>query len=136
MLDALQLRFSLVGGMFDAIQKNVTQTTDWAILLTQLMSQGVIDLSTNSELFTTVLDMLATLIHSTLISDSQSERDENKKLYTNLMKKLKKELGDKSNASVKFVRQLLLLSKQTCEVSPALSVSFVGNIFILNWTLF
>lgn len=60
--------------------------------------------------------MVATLIHSTLISDSQSERDENKKLYTNLMKKLKKEIGEKSNASVKFVRQLLPLSKQTCEV--------------------
>lgn len=69
-----------------------------------------------SEIFTTVLDMLATLIHSTLISDSQSERDDNKKLYINLMKKLKKELGDKSNASVKYVRQLLPLSKQTCEV--------------------
>lgn len=61
--------------------------------------------------------MLATLIHSTLISDSQSERDENKKLYINLMKKLKKELGDRNNPSVKFVRQLLPLSKQTCEVS-------------------
>lgn len=71
----------------------------------------------HSELFTTVLDMLATLIHSTLISDSQSERDENKKLYINLMKKLKKELGDRNNPSVKFVRQLLPLSKQTCEVS-------------------
>lgn len=32
------------------------------------------------------------------------------------MKKLKKELGDKSNASVKFVRQLLPLSKTGCEV--------------------
>lgn len=117
MLDALQLRFSLVGGMFDAIQKNATATTDWAILLAQLISQGIIDLSTNSELFTTVLDMLATLIHSTLISDSQSERDENKKIYINLMKKLKKELGDRNNPSVRFVRQLLPLSKQTCEVS-------------------
>lgn len=116
MLDALQLRFSLVGGMFDAIQKNHTLTTDWAILLAQLISQGVIDLTNNSELFTTVLDMLATLIHSTLISDSQSERDENKKLYTNLMKKLRKELGDKNNSSIKYVRQLLPLAKQTCEV--------------------
>ena len=113
-LDALQLRFSLVGGMFDAIQKNATSTTDWAILLAQLISQGVIDL--NSELFTTILDMLATLIHSTLICDIQSERDENKKLYTNLMKKLRKELGDKNNASIKFVRQLLPLAKQACEV--------------------
>lgn len=116
MLDALQLRFSLVGGMFDAIQKNEKSTTDWAILLAQLVIKGVIDLSTNSELFTSVLDMLATLIHSTLISDSQSERDENKKSYMKLMKALKVKLGDKTNASVKFVRQLLPLSKQTCEV--------------------
>lgn len=61
--------------------------------------------------------MLATLIHSTLISDSQTERDENKKSYINLMKKLKKELGDRTSPSVKFVRQLLPLSKLTCEVS-------------------
>lgn len=42
------------------------------------------------ELFTTVIDMLATLIHSTLVSDSQSEKEENRKHYQNLMKKLKK----------------------------------------------
>lgn len=48
MLNALQLRFSLVGGMFDSILKNSTSTTDWALLLTQLMSQGVIDLNNNS----------------------------------------------------------------------------------------
>ncbi|XP_055677088.1 mediator of RNA polymerase II transcription subunit 12 isoform X2 [Lutzomyia longipalpis] len=123
MLDALQLRFSLVGGMFDSIQKNAASTTDWAILLAQLISQGVIDLTNNSELFTTVVDMLATLIHSTLVSDSQSERDDTKKSYTNLMKKLRKELGDKNNASVKFVRQLLPLSKQTCEVIACDSAS-------------
>lgn len=71
----------------------------------------------SSELFTTTLDMLATLIHSTLVSDSsQSERDETKKQYTNLMKKLRKELGDKNNPSIKYVRQLLPLAKQTCEV--------------------
>jgi lantibiotic modifying enzyme len=44
-----------------------------------------------SELFTTVLDMLATLVHSTLVSDAQSEKgEENRKHYQNLMKKLKK----------------------------------------------
>lgn len=47
MLEELQLRFSLVGGMFDAIQRNSTFITDWAILLTQLITQGVIDLNTN-----------------------------------------------------------------------------------------
>ncbi len=77
-----------------------------------------------SELFTTVLDMLATLIHSTQVSDNQSERDETKKLNTNLMKKLKKELADKNSTSVKLVRQLLPLQKQTCEV---IACEPVGN---------
>ncbi|XP_034195865.1 mediator complex subunit kohtalo [Osmia lignaria lignaria] len=114
--DALQLRFSLVGGVFDTIQRNTTATTDWAILLVQLVSYGVIDLNNNFELFTTVIDMLATLIHSTLVSDSQSEKDENKKHYQNLMKKLKKELGDRNSPSIKYVRQLLPLPKLTMEV--------------------
>lgn len=114
--DALQLRFSLVGGVFDTIQRNTTATTDWAILLVQLVSYGVIDLNNNAELFTTVIDMLATLIHSTLVSDSQSEKDENKKHYQNLMKKLKKELGDRNSSSIRFVRQLLPLPKLTMEV--------------------
>lgn len=48
LLDALQLRFSLVGGMFDTIQRNTTVTTDWAILLVQLVTYGVIDLNNNS----------------------------------------------------------------------------------------
>lgn len=58
--------------------------------------------------------MLATLIHTTLISDSQSERDENKKLGTNLVKKLRKELADKNSPTIKLVRQLLPLSKPAC----------------------
>ena len=114
--DALQLRFSLVGGVFDTIQRNTSVTTDWAILLVQLVSYGVVDLNNNSELFTTVVDMLATLIHSTLVSDSQSEKDENKKHYQNLMKKLKKELGDRNSQSIQYVRQLLPLPKLTMEV--------------------
>lgn len=70
----------------------------------------------SSELFTTVVDMLATLIHSTLLTDTQSDRDENKKSYTTLMKKLKKEIGDKNNTSIKIIRQLLPLYKQITEV--------------------
>ncbi|XP_039485003.1 mediator of RNA polymerase II transcription subunit 12 isoform X1 [Drosophila santomea] len=108
-LDALQLRFSLVGGMFEAIQKNSTPTTDWAILLAQLVCQGVVDLSCNRELFTTVVDMLATLVHSTLVSDDERH-------YMNLMKKLKKEIGEKNNASIRVIRQLLPLYKQPTEV--------------------
>lgn len=43
------------------------------------------------KLFNTVIDMLATLIHSTLMTDSQTEKgEENRKHYQNLIKKLKK----------------------------------------------
>lgn len=59
--------------------------------------------------------MLATLIHSTLVSDNSSDRDE-KKFYQNLMKKLKKEVGERNNPSIQHVRQLLQLPKLTCEV--------------------
>lgn len=65
--------------------------------------------------------MLSTLIHSTLISDSQSERDDNKKLYTNLMKKLRKELAERNNPTILFLRQLLPLAKPVnsnfCEIT-------------------
>lgn len=60
--------------------------------------------------------MLATLIHSTLVSDSQSEKDENKKHYQTLMKKLKKEIGDRNSSSIQFIRQLLPLPKLPIEV--------------------
>lgn len=56
------------------------------------------------ELFNTVLDMLATLIHSTLVSDSQSEKtEENRKHYQNLIKKLKKVGCIRSNNKLKSV---------------------------------
>ena len=35
--DALQLRFSLVGGVFDVICRNVSSITDWCTLLVQLI---------------------------------------------------------------------------------------------------
>jgi len=126
-LDALQLRFSLVGGMFEAIQKNSTPTTDWAILLAQLVCQGVVDLSCNRELFTTVVDMLATLVHSTLVSDDERH-------YMNLMKKLKKEIGEKNNASIRVIRQLLPLYKQPTEVSGCgHSTGLVRKLILISW---
>ncbi|XP_063890772.1 mediator of RNA polymerase II transcription subunit 12 isoform X1 [Helicoverpa armigera] len=112
--DALLLRFSLAGGMFDAIRRSYQLTADWAVLLTQLVAHQLIDAYNNSlcrsNLFTTVIDMLATLIHSTLADGGD---DNNRKHYQNLMKKLKKEIGDRHGPSVQCVRQLLPLSKNT-----------------------
>ena len=45
--DALRLRLSLVGGMFDAVQRSTQATAEWAVVLTQLVTHGVVDLNTN-----------------------------------------------------------------------------------------
>jgi len=50
-----------------------------------------------SELFTILLDMLSVLIHGTLISEG-AEKEENKRTYMNLIKKLR----------VRFISHLLL----------------------------
>ena len=93
MHEALQLRLNLVGGMFDTVQRSTQWTTDWALLLLQIITSGTVDMQTNNELFTTVLDMLGVLINGTLASDlssaSQGGPEENKRAYMNLVKKLK-----------------------------------------------
>merc|ERR1719336_3286849 len=120
MQDALQLRFSLVGGMFESITTTMQSITDWSTLLVQLVVRGVIDLTNNSDLFCMVVDMLSILIHSTLIIDKEvggSDRaEENKRSYLTLVKKLKKEVGDRSTQSIRYIRQLLPIPKQAEEV--------------------
>ncbi|XP_058517422.1 mediator of RNA polymerase II transcription subunit 12-like protein isoform X4 [Ochotona princeps] len=120
MHEALQLRLNLVGGMFDTVQRSTQWTTDWALLLLQIITSGTVDMHTNNELFTTVLDMLGVLINGTLASDlpnaSPGGSEENKRAYMNLVKKLQKELGEKRSESIDKVRQLLPLPKQTCDV--------------------
>eukprot|EP00095_Tigriopus_kingsejongensis_P004973 maker-scaffold96_size378025-snap-gene-2.33 protein:Tk04973 transcript:maker-scaffold96_size378025-snap-gene-2.33-mRNA-1 annotation:"mediator of rna polymerase ii transcription subunit 12" len=128
MLESLRLRFSLVGGMFDTICKNVTFTQEWSTLLVQLMSRGVVSLSNNSDLFTVALDMLATLIHSTLVSDKDSNMSEEGRKhygYHNLVKRLKKEVGDSTSVSMKILRQLLPFPKVVME---ALVCEPFGNV--------
>ena len=85
--------------------------------------RGVVDLTNNSDLFTTVLDMINILIHSTLITDRESsgnsERSEETRKHYNyhaLVKKLKKEIGEKTSPSLKYLRQLLPIPKLMTEV--------------------
>ena len=85
--------------------------------------RGVVDLTNNSDLFTTVLDMINILIHSTLITDRESsgnsERSEETRKHYNyhaLVKKLKKEFGEKNSPSLKYLRQLLPIPKMMTEV--------------------
>ncbi|XP_037677391.1 mediator of RNA polymerase II transcription subunit 12 isoform X2 [Choloepus didactylus] len=120
MHEALKLRLNLVGGMFDTVQRSTQQTTEWAVLLLEIIISGTVDMQSNNELFTTVLDMLSVLINGTLAADmssiSQGSMEENKRAYMNLVKKLRKELGERQSDSLEKVRQLLPLPKQTRDV--------------------
>lgn len=79
--------------------------------------------------------MLGTLIHWTLASDTSGTNqsgDENKKQYQNLMKKLKKEIGERQSPELQCVRQLLPLPKITMEV--CIFVIFYLFVFLMiNW---
>ena len=120
MQDALKLRISLVGGLFDSITTTFQSIQDWSFLLVQLIVRGVVDLTNNSDLFCSVIDMINILIHTTLIREKESggsERDEdNRRMYQVLVKKLKKEIGDKQNPSIRHLRQLLPIPKCVEEV--------------------
>ena len=120
MQDALQLRFSLVGGMFESITCSIQSINEWAVLLVQLIVRGVIDLTNNADLFCPVLDMITALIHSTLVIDREvggSDRvEENHRHYLSLVRRIKKEIGDKQSQSMKYLRQLLPFPKQMDEV--------------------
>ncbi|KAH3741263.1 hypothetical protein DPMN_047985 [Dreissena polymorpha] len=70
----------------------------------------------NYELFTTVLDILNCLILGTLVPDPNEKSDDNRKTHANLVKKLKRELGEKSFEAIDQVRQLLPLSRRFYEV--------------------
>ena len=64
--------------------------------------------------------MINIMIHSTLINDREAgaSNEENKKHYSyhTLVKKLKKEIGEKNSPSLKYLRQLLPLPKLMTEV--------------------
>ena len=50
MQESLRLRMSLVGGMFDTIQRNSGLYQEWSMILIQLISHGVVR-AFNSALF-------------------------------------------------------------------------------------
>lgn len=116
--EGLQLRFSLVGAMFNIIQSSSSSTNDWSIMLLQLISFSIVDPHINYENFTTVLDMLTSLMHSTQISSSSPEqREESKKQNQNLIKKMKKELNiERVGLGVCMAKQLLPLVKLQADV--------------------
>ena len=100
-----------VGGMFDTVQSNTQWTSDIVVLLTRLLHCGMVDIlvgwladdffpnnlintfEVNKELFHTVYDIIALLLHHTLGGDSSSCQEGSKREYLNIVKKIKVSLA-------------------------------------------
>nr|CAB3263723.1 mediator of RNA polymerase II transcription subunit 12-like protein [Phallusia mammillata] len=108
--EALQLRLSLVGGMFDTVQSNAQWTSNVVVLLTQLINSGMVDVQVNAELFDIVFDMIAILLHHTLGGDGSNRGEVTKREYIKIVSKMKKEMGRQSE-SIRRLRHLLPIPK-------------------------
>ncbi|KER21287.1 hypothetical protein T265_10348 [Opisthorchis viverrini] len=109
--ECLRLRLTLVGQCFKALQKEHEPTTDWSLLLTKLISHGVIEPESNTTLFYMVYDMLQSLVH-TMAARSGVEG----KHYQNLAKKIRRELSRRPSYGIEQIRLLLPPLKAACTV--------------------
>jgi hypothetical protein len=73
------------------LQKNQADFANWAWLFIQLIYLGVVDPDTDQLLFTTVIDMLAVLIHHLISLEPNLEVN---KFYQLIVKKISKETKD------------------------------------------
>uniref|UniRef100_A0A5S6QG82 Med12 domain-containing protein n=1 Tax=Trichuris muris TaxID=70415 RepID=A0A5S6QG82_TRIMR len=123
MYGALQLRLGLVGSMFDMVCKS-SHLENWALLSMQLILYGIVTEKGNRKLFFSCVDFLCILLLSCLMPDSASfsfsgqerSNDDCRRIYNNVIKKLKKELGDRYFSSMKYVYQLLPIPRHTLDV--------------------
>lgn len=114
--EGLKVRLSLVGAMFEVIQCSSSLTSEWCILLLQLIIYAIVDPHISKVNFYTVLDMLTSLMHTTH-AVAPEQREENKKQQQNMIKKLKKELNNErmGNGS-QMAKKLLPIPKLQTEV--------------------
>ncbi|KAL1242077.1 Mediator of RNA polymerase II transcription subunit 12-like protein [Trichinella spiralis] len=123
MLDALQLRLSLIGGMFDTVCRNAN-LENWSLVMVQLLLYGIVTEEKNQALFYTCVDILCVLLLSCLLPDSagfsfsgqERTNEDCKRIYNNVIKKLKKEIGDRQVPSLRCVHQLLPIPRQMVDI--------------------
>ncbi|KAI6217430.1 Med12 domain-containing protein [Aphelenchoides besseyi] len=122
--EGLLLRLSLIGGMFDSLMKlNAEPLANWALTLFQLLFYGVISPDRDREYFDACYDMLSMIMHRTLIpaqiqqnSDARESKPNRFTAYNAIVKKIKKELGDRPIPSdLHCLAQLLPIPKSLAE---------------------
>ncbi|CAF1196062.1 unnamed protein product, partial [Didymodactylos carnosus] len=122
--ESLQLRLSLIGGMFETIVRNHNSSSEWISVLSQLIASGVIDTKNNEKLLNTVLDMLGVLIHSLIPAEGSIESS---RVYINLVRKVRKDLGERTSEALDEVKRFLPLQKTSFEVYVVEPFDAVSN---------
>jgi hypothetical protein len=83
----------------------------------------------SQELFQVVFDFLTVLVHTTLALDSPSQsgsdKTEDRKMYSNFQKKIRKEIADKLTAGVEHLKMLLPLAKKNLDI---IAVEPIGTV--------
>ncbi|CAD5207559.1 unnamed protein product [Bursaphelenchus okinawaensis] len=88
----LLLRLNLISGMFETLK--TSSVDQWSLVLFQLMYYGIISPDKDKDHFDATFDMLSMLIHSTLQSSQDGDRCRSP-MYNTVVKKIKKELGER-----------------------------------------
>ncbi|KAI6230125.1 Med12 domain-containing protein [Aphelenchoides fujianensis] len=122
--EGLLLRLSLIGGIFDSLMKlNAEPLANWALTLFQLLFYGVLSPERDREYFDACYDMLSMILHRTLIpaqaASNSDARESNRARFTTynaIVKKIKKELGDRPiPPDLHCLAQLLPVPKSLAE---------------------
>ncbi|CAF1122651.1 unnamed protein product [Adineta steineri] len=111
--ESLQLRLSLIGGMFDTIVRNNNSAIEWISVFSQLIASGVIDTKNNSPLLNTVLDMLGVLVHGIAPAEGSVE---NSRIYMTLVRKIRKDIGERRSEALDEVKRFLPLQKPSFDI--------------------
>ncbi|CAF2400021.1 unnamed protein product [Rotaria sp. Silwood2] len=111
--ESLQLRLSLIGGMFDTIVRNNNSATEWISVFSQLIASGVIDTKNNSPLLNTVLDMLGVLVHGIVPAEGPIEAS---RIYMTLVRKIRKDIGERRSEALDEVKRFLPLQKLSFDI--------------------
>lgn len=127
MNDTLHIRLSLVGSMFDFILGNSAEYANWASIFVGLIFWGVVDPDNDQILFTTILDMLATLMHHVVALDPNLETN---KSYQSIIKRVQKDTKDfndlPNSKSINCLRRLMPVGRSAFVEAITVDVNPIG----------
>uniref|UniRef100_A0A915DDE1 Mediator complex subunit Med12 LCEWAV-domain domain-containing protein n=1 Tax=Ditylenchus dipsaci TaxID=166011 RepID=A0A915DDE1_9BILA len=120
--EGLLLRLNLVGGIFDSLLQTNGSSEPWALALFQLMFYEIIAADRDKQYFDVCFDMLSTLVHSMMTSSNSQSA------YNGLVRKIRKELGDRPiPPDLNCLAQLLPINKSRAELTAWESFSSANS---------